>query len=68
MALCFRLVLPDADGRLSIISCYLLPTSELTLSSASAFESHSGASDVLRELFKNIEVSMACQAELQSFS
>jgi hypothetical protein len=34
----------------------------------SAFESHSVASDVLRELSKIIEVSAVCQAQLQSFS
>jgi hypothetical protein len=68
MALCCRLVLPDAKGRLSIIYCYLLPNSAFRLSSASIFESHSGASDVLRELFKIIQVPVVCQAKSQSFS
>jgi hypothetical protein len=54
-------------GRLSIISCRLLPDSAFRLIPASAFESHSGASDVLRELFKTIQVSVACQAFSQSF-
>jgi hypothetical protein len=37
------------------------------MSSASTFEGHSEASDVLRELFKIIQVLLACQVEWQSF-
>jgi len=56
------------EGRLSIISCRLEPNSTFRSSSASAFEGHSEASDVLRELFKVIQNHVACQEKLQSFS
>src|ERR1035441_6229577 len=41
------------------------PSSAFCLSSASTFEGHSEASDVLRELFKVIQVPAACQAEIE---
>src|SRR5258708_1688317 len=56
------------EGRLSI--SLSLPGSNplLIWASTQTFEGHSVASDVLRELFKTIEVKVDCQANMRFFS
>jgi hypothetical protein len=51
------------------LGIFLLPSqTHLVVIFSLAFESHSAASDVLRELFKTTEIPMACQPLWQSFS
>jgi len=65
MALCFRLVLaPKSNpGRPSGNSCLALIEPHFLLQSDSAIESHSAASDVLRELTETIGEKAPCQAD-----
>jgi hypothetical protein len=72
MALCFRLVLavaPHCELWGPTLDYFLppQPNSAFRWNSASTFEGHSEASDVLRELFKVIQILRACQGKRRSF-